>query len=68
MLVVHADAQVVVALDQPVQRLQLARHELEQRRLPRAVGAHDGDAAVEVHAQVHAAAWCDVKAGRWRVM
>jgi hypothetical protein len=32
-LVVHADAQVVVALDHAVQRLQLPSHELQQRRL-----------------------------------
>ena len=52
-LVVVPDLQVVVSLDHAVQRLERAQHELEQRALARAVGAHDRDPAVQVHAQVH---------------
>ena len=56
MLVVHSNAQVVVALDQAIQRLQLACHQLQQRGLAGTIGTHDGNTAVQVHTQVHTTA------------
>ena len=52
-LVVGADAQVVVALDHAVQRFQLPRHQLEEGGLACAVGADNRDAAVQIDAQVN---------------
>lgn len=52
-LVVGADAQVVVALDHAVQRFQLPRHQLEEGGLACAVGADNRDAAVQINAQVN---------------
>lgn len=52
-LVVHADLEVVVALDHAVQGLQLARHQLQQRGLASSVGPHQGYAGVQVHPKVH---------------
>lgn len=76
---VHADAQVVVALDQAVQRLQLPRHQLKQRRLACAVSANNRHTAVEVDAQVNATAgannqqgaaapWSAADRQAWRVL
>ena len=58
--VVHAvlrdvrDAQVVVLPDRARARLELAHDVLQERRLPRAVGADNRDAARERHPRVHA--------------
>ena len=57
-LVVAADAQVLVARDGAGAGLEVARHQLEQRRLAGAVGADQGDAAVAVDAKLEVLFLC----------
>jgi hypothetical protein len=48
-LVIHADAQVVVPLDHAIKRLQLACHQLQQRGLAGTIGTNNGHSAVKVN-------------------
>jgi hypothetical protein len=51
-LVVPANGQVLVALDAALAGLELAAHQLEQRRLAAAVRPDQGDARVHVDPEV----------------